>query len=121
MLALAVSLPALADTPPPSIFDGLPTPTHLRQVEDPDTFLNYHQRTFVQVASFQRQAGANSVANTLRQQGFEPVVYLYQSRRQTLYVTMIMVTSREQLRDTLTGVRRMGYRDAFSRNYTVPR
>lgn len=120
-LALAVSLPALADTPPPSIFDELPTPTHLRQVEDPDAFLNYHTRTFVQVASFRRQKGASEVATNLRQRGFNPVIYRYQSRRETLYVTMIMVTSRDQLRETLAGVRRMGYRDAFYRNYRVPR
>ena len=95
MLALAVSLPVLADTPPLSLFDGLPTPTHLRQVEDPDAFLNYHTRTFVQVASFQRQDGAAAVVNDLRQWGFEPVVYLYQSRHQTLYVTMVMVSKHQ--------------------------
>lgn len=121
VLAIAVALPALADTTPSSIFDELPTPNHLRQVEDPDTFLNYHKRTFVQVASFRRQEGAYEVATNLRKRGFSPVVYRYQSRRQTLFVTMIMVTSRDQLRKTLAGVRRMGYRDAFTRNYRVPR
>lgn len=112
---------AFADTRPLSIFDELPEPTHLRQVEDPDAFLNYHTRSFVQVASFRQQDGASRVADQLRAVGMKPVVYLYQSRRQSLYVTMVMVTSREQLRSTMNAVRRLGYRDAFMRNYRVPR
>lgn len=107
--------------PTSDIFDELPDPNHLRTVLDSDRFLNYHVRTFVQVATFRRQAGAQIVQNQMVERGYKAEMFRYRSRKASYYVVMIMVTSREAVRSTLRGVRRSGYRDAFVRNYTVPR
>ena len=115
-------MPLLADTPPaPGIFDELPAPNHLRQVENPDEFLNYQTRTFIQVATFRGKQGAQLVMNSLKVRGIDPSLYLYQARGRGHYVVMVAVGSRQVMRDTLREVKRLGYADAFARNYRVPR
>lgn len=121
-LVLGTTVPLLADTAPaPGIFDELPAPNHLRQVENPDEFLNYQTRTFIQVATFRGKQSAQLVMNSLKARGLEPSLYLYQSYGRGHYVVMVAVGSKQVMRDTLREVRSLGYADAFARNYRVPR
>lgn len=115
---LATSLPAWADAPPADLFGGLPVPNHLRKVEDPDAFLKASQsRTFVQVASLRSKESAEAVVRALRKIGVSAAIYTFRGGR--FFVPMVKVTSRDQMRKVLADVRRMGYSDAFARNYNV--
>ena len=125
-LAVAITLlgtVTMADTaPPPSIFDGLPDPNHLNDVVDSDQFLNYHRQSFVQVATMRSVAGAREVRDQLADNGIEARMYNWERRGKRVYVVvMVHVTSRDEVRSTLRAVRRLGFRDAFFKNYVVPR